>query len=404
MKVLLINSLYYPNQVGGAERSVQFLAEALVEAGHQATVLSTSPASKLREGEINGVHAYYVPLKNFYWPFESKTNHIAKGLKPVWHGLDIYNPWMARAVRWILDLKKPDLVHTNNLAGFSTAVWKEVKGQNLPLVHTLRDHYLLCPRTIMYKGGRNCATPCWDCRMYSLPKCRETSRVDVVIGISRYILERHLHSGCFSKATPHVIYNSLSPVAVQPDKADATSPVRFGYLGALYPGKGIGFLLEAFGTLPQAAVSLDVAGTGTPEYESFLRGRYAAPSVRFLGHSKPETFFATIDVLVVPSLLQEAFGRVIAEAYAHGVPVVASNRGGMPEIVDEGKTGFLFDPEHPESLRVALMRFLEDRQLLTRMRPNLSAKTKIFLSETIVEKHLEVYNSVFTRSDRAAGS
>ena len=404
MKVLLINSLYYPNQVGGAERSVQFLAEALVEAGHEATVLSTSPASKPREGEVNGVHVYYLPLKNLYWPFRSETGHIAKGLKPVWHALDTYNPWMTRAVRNVLDLEKPELVHTHNLAGFSTAVWQEVKGRNLPLVHTLRDHYLLCPRTTMYKGGRNCATPCWDCRVYSLPKCRETVRVDVVIGISRYILERHLHGGYFPKATPQVIYNSLSSISAQLDEADAALPVRFGYLGALYPGKGIEFLLEAFRALPRAAVILNVAGAGTSEYESFLRGRYAAPSVRFLGYSKPETFFSTVDVLIVPSLLQEAFGRVVAEAYAHGVPVIASNRGGMPEIIDEGETGFLFDPESPGSLEAAIKRFSENPELLAEMRPSLLAKAKAFLPETIVKKHLEVYNSALTRSYRAAGA
>jgi glycosyltransferase involved in cell wall biosynthesis len=70
--------------------------------------------------------------------------------------MDIYNPLMAWEVKKIIDREQPDLVHTHNLQGFSVAAWKVVKKRGLPLVHTMHDYYLLCPRNTMFGGGRNC--------------------------------------------------------------------------------------------------------------------------------------------------------------------------------------------------------------------------------------------------------
>ena len=398
MKILLINSLYYPNQVGGAERSVQFLAEALVEAGHRTTVLSTSPASKLREGEVNGVRVYYVPLKNLYWPFRSEISDIAKVVKPIWHACDAYNPWMTRAVRNVLNAEKPDLVHTHNLAGFSTAVWKEIKEQNLPLIHTLRDYYLLCPKTTMFRGERNCDYQCFDCKGFSVPKSFHIGCVDGVVGISRFILERHLSFGYFAK-TPikDVIPNAydLNPCRTQQKKYDrARSKLRIGFLGRLVPSKGIEHLLEVCERWSADNLELLVGGEGETDYVSYLQNRYVLPNCTYLGRVKPEQFFSQVDILVVPSLWREPMGRVVIEAYGYGVPVIASSRGGIPEIIDEGETGFLFKPEQPKSLERAVKRFFEDPKLLTKMRPHLLAKANTFLPKTIASRHVDLYRSV----------
>jgi len=79
-----------------------------------------------------------------------------------------------------------------------------------------------------------------------------------------------------------------------------------------------------------------------------LRKRAEGLPVEFLGYVKPEELFRLIHCLVVSSRWHEPFGRVIIETFACAIPVIASNRGGIPEIVDEGQTGWLYDPDIPE--------------------------------------------------------
>ena len=397
MKILFINTLYTPHLIGGTERAVQLLAEGLVKEGHQVVVAATAPERGIRTGTVNGVKVYYVGLRNLYWPFGERENHRA--LKPLSHALDTRNPWMAREVARILDEERPDLVHTNGLGGFSVLAWKRVEQRRLPLVHTLHDHYLLCPRSTMFRKGRSCDKQCAECRLYSLPRKRPSDRVAAVVGVSRYILERHLELGYFA-VTPEkrVIPNAYwaEPASLWTEKH--LPPVRFGYLGMLHPVKGIERLLEAVTKLRRGAWNLSIAGRGRVAYEHYLRSKYRMPGVNFLGHADPRSFLPKLDVLVVPSLVRESFGRVVIEAYAHGVPVIGASRGGISELVEEGRTGYLFDPERLGDLKCSMQRCIDDLALLSGMRTACLKKAEDFLPEDIVGKYLEVYEETVQNS------
>jgi len=96
----------------------------------------------------------------------------------------------------------------------------------------------------------------------------------------------------------------------------------------------------------------------------------------------------------VPSLWHEAFGRAIIEAYAHGVPVIGSNRGGITELVEEGRTGFLFEPDQPKDLMEKMQRYIDKVNIVCDMRPNCLEKAPNFLPESIVEQYLEVWGNL----------
>ena len=164
LRILLINTLYPPSQVGGAERSVKIISESLVKHNYEAVVISLS--DQQAEEIINGVKVYRIELKNIYWPFEKETQKSL--LSPLWHIIDAYNPWMRKEVERIIKSEKPDIIHTHNLQGFSTNIWNIGAKLSIPIVHTLRDYWLRCPKTTMYKNNQICKTPCLDCKFLSL--------------------------------------------------------------------------------------------------------------------------------------------------------------------------------------------------------------------------------------------
>jgi len=136
---------------------------------------------------------------------------------------------------------------------------------------------------------------------------------------------------------------------------------------------------------------LRIAGQGPPGYVEKLKKRAASLDVQFVGFVKAEAFLAEVDVLVIPSLWNEPSGMVIIEAFAQGVPVIGSNRGGIPECIEENKTGFLFSPERPESLTAALERFISDRDLLARMQVDALSKSYDLLPSRMIDGYLAVY-------------
>jgi len=398
MKILLINTLYYPNVIGGAERSVQFLAEALTRKGHETVVVSASYNCGVQISEVNGVKVYYVGLKNLYWPFSQK--HNSSLIKPLWHLLDTYNPLMASEVDRILAIEKPDVVHTNNLSCFSVAIWKIVKARKLPLVHTIRDYYLLCPKPGMFSRGRNCEKQCMICRLYSVIRHKYSKLVYDVVGISRFVLEKHTSLGFFPHARCEVIFNAYENKTFSFQASENRQPsIRFGYIGRLHYTKGVEIILEAVRMLPEGTWTLSIAGQGSPEYEKHLKINNL-DNTYFMGFVRPEEFFPLINVLIVPSLWHEPLGRTVFEAYSHGVPVIGSRRGGIPELIEEGKTGFLFDPEYSEELARVMNKFIQKPKIIDAMLKNCHEKAQEFVPGRIAELYIQVYENAMMQNRR----
>lgn len=360
LKIAFVSTLYAPNEKGGAERTVQVLAEALVARGHEAVVISLAPDGVARQGELNGVRVYYVPLANLYWK-QSETEHSAI-VRMVWHAVDAYNPVMGARVRAILRTERPDIVQTGNLQGFSVSVWRAAAGLGIPLVQMLHDYYLACPKSTMFKAGENCARPCPGCRVLTLPRRAYSNLPAAVISLSRRLLERVESGGLFEavahKLIIHGADNHRPQVRPRTNKPPGSAIVA-GYLGRMECTKGIEVLLEATRRLHPQQISVVLSGTGPQKYVQALQRRYASSNVHFLGFTKPAELFERIDVLVVPSVWEEPLGRVIYEGYAHGIPAVVANVGGMPEIVDAGRTGFVVERGDADALARCLQREID---------------------------------------------
>jgi glycosyltransferase involved in cell wall biosynthesis len=121
--------------------------------------------------------------------------------------------------------------------------------------------------------------------------------------------------------------------------------------------------------------------------------RWNNTRVRFLGHVKPQEFFSEIDVLVVPSLWNEPMGRVVVEAYGMGVPVLGARRGGIPELIDDGVTGLLFEPEVADVVRV-LTRIADDELLRTKVARGARRKATAFTVTHMTDCYEGFYQEV----------
>jgi len=397
LKIAIVSSLWEPQGYGGAERVAQDVAESLAAQGHEVQAICLGQSDRGQEAWLNGVQVHYRPLRNLYWPFPVAAAPLPA--KVAWHGIDAHNFAMARMTGELLDEIRPDLVNTHNIAGFSAAIWPEVSRRRLPLVHTLHDHYLLCPYSTMFRKGENCARPCLACRVATAPRRAMTRHVGSVIGVSRFILDRHLHDGLFPDARASVVYNGYDAPG-RPSRLDdrpAAGPLRVGYMGGLVPNKGLDRLLDAYLGLTLGAAELRIAGAGEARFAASLKARSASrEDVRWLGVVRPEDFMPELDVLVVPSLVHEAMPRVVLEAFAHGLPVVAARRGGIPEQL-HGDRGWLYEPDDRSQLPAILEQILGQRGELAAKRAAARAAAGEFSRAAMIAGYLAAYREAAAR-------
>lgn len=147
-----------------------------------------------------------------------------------------------------------------------------------------------------------------------------------------------------------------------------TGPLRVGFVGTLVWHKGVHVLIEAARAL-RGAFDVVIHGDTSvfPDYVAGLRTAATGLPITFAGgfdRDRVEAVYGAFDVLVVPSLWLENSPLVIHEAFMCGVPVVGARTGGIPELVEDGVSGLLYDPFSAESLRSVLQQLIEDRALL----------------------------------------
>jgi glycosyltransferase involved in cell wall biosynthesis len=371
------------------------LAEEFVRFGHDVVVIATAPRTEATAFEMSGVRVREVGLRNIYWPYGPAG--APPFMKPIWHTLDLWNPAMASRVGAILGEEKPDVVNTHGIVGFSSLVWREAKRLDIPLVHTLHDHRLLCVRATMFKRGRTCESLCTTCRATSIVKCSPASEVDRVVAFSDAVMRAHTSRGVFDQMASDVL---PLPIRWEPPRSRARSSERLelGFLGRLDPVKGVERLLEETRGLPDEGWRLRIAGSGTDRYVKRLSGLSRHPNVSFVGRVEPTGFLSTVDVLIVPSRGREGAGLVVAEAYAQGVPVIAARRGGLPEMVQEGVTGWLFEPDARDELARVLSDLIEDPDPLTEMRAACIVRGEQHRSDVVARGLIRSYRRVIESS------
>ena len=362
MRILIVNTLYPPSSVGGAERSVALLGRAVAARGHDVHVASLHDGNATLEEQDGLVTVHRLPLRNLYWPFRP-DHRPSKPARLLWHLRDRRNRRATRDLIALAKRIKPDVLHTNNLQGFSTEIWHWARANDIRIVHTLRDYSLMCARAALYRDRKDCVERCGDCRLLTDRKKHNTPLVDAVASNSRYVIDTHERHGFFRDTPSRVIFNiadvtSVVSSAERPGREDAPGLV-FGVIGRVEPEKGIEVVLTAL-TGVEGDWRLRIAGGGQTDYIEGLKARYPDPRIDWMGFVKADAFYDSIDVLIIGSTWPEPLPRTMIESLARGTPTLYSDAGGTPEIGPMAPLAEMYAKDDPEALATQIRRALAD--------------------------------------------
>jgi glycosyltransferase involved in cell wall biosynthesis len=346
MRVLQIHTRY--RQAGGEDAVVDAEAAVLREAGHDV----------------------------FQWRTKNPESSVmAAGTL----ALSPWNPAAARMLRAVVAQVRPDLAHVHNTwYAMSPAIIAALEGVEIPVVVTLHNYRLLCANAMLFRDGR----PCEDC-VGTHPwhgvrhACYRGSVAASVPAAATIALHQRLGTwqrrvSLFLATTEFArgrfVAGGLPPtrIRVKPHFIDDPGPRERPpsasrevlYVGRLSPEKGVDTLVDAFSRLDGCDLRLVVVGSG-PQRAALERR--AGPNVHFTGRLPPERARERMRgarALAFPSRWYETFGMSVLEAMAAGIPVLASDLGGTPEILGR-RAGWLVAPGDATSWAAALRRLAD---------------------------------------------
>ena len=354
MKVLLINNFHF--RKGGSETVYFNTAKMLRDHGHEVMFFSCESPKNEPAGE---------------------QNFFAKGFGGTASPKDIikyyYNGDAARKLEKLLEVFHPDVADIHLFWGnLSVSILSVLRRAGVPIVHTVHDYRMICP-AYTFRDGKGSICKKTDCKVGCiLKKCCKASffksimmqtefnlrkktfpyqkYFDALIYVSHF--SKQLHQNCnpsLEKIYSKVIYNCTEDQEKEFSRENGGK--YFLFYGRLSKEKGVHTLINAY--TDERVIPLHIVGTG-PQDEQLRVLAATKKNISFLGYMSGESLrreIAGARAVIVPSEWYENNPLTIIESYSMHVPVIGAKIGGIPEIVPDGKTGFLFDSGSVEELQ-----------------------------------------------------
>ncbi len=352
-------------------------------------ILSVHNEYLIRGGEEESRQAEVAVLRQYgnevsaYVENNSKVasmSHMQAALRTMW-SQESY-----RTVKQILKAQQHDVVHVQNFFPLvSPSVYYAAQSEGIPVVQAVRNYRFLCANSYLYRDGQVCElclkktikTDAIQHKCYRDNRAASTtaasmlllhsvlptwSHIDRFIAVSEFVKQKMVEGGF---AHEKIV---VKPNFVYPDPGASQEKEDYIlYVGRLQKEKGVQHLLAALKTM-RSSIKLKIIGEG-PLMDDVLdyTKNY---NVEYLG-KKPlaETYdiIGKAKALIIPSLWHEPFGRVVVEAYAKGTPVIGSRMGGIPELIQEGITGYTFEAGNAEDLANKIERIYQNPSLTFEM-------------------------------------
>lgn len=412
-RVLICSNVYPPHFVGGAELVAHQYARGLLRLGHRVLVFAGDTQGRRRRHTVwreahEGVPVVRVSLgEQDFNPAFATFSH----------------PDLDREFLAVVDEFRPTAVHAHNLNGLSAGVLLAARSRGLPTVLTLHDHWGFCLRnTLIKRPGEICRDyrRCADCLPFisdgadrRLPVRLRNDFVatalgaaDLLVSPSRYLAERYVEAGFAPERIVTIPYGiDVARFAHLRARPTPDRP-RFTFVGFFGEHKGLSVVAEALNHLEPLKGRFHVALVGEGELLEPLRRhvreggweRWVSLPGK-IDNARIDGVYAETDVLLLPSIWPENHPVTITEAMVSGIPVIASRIGGIPEMVEEGVTGFLAEPGDPRHLAAQMARFIENPDLARA----LGATAAERMADNTVERRLAEYLARYGAASSASG-
>lgn len=400
MKVCIISHAWPPEKLGGAEIYAQRIAQGLYRRGHEVIVITQEPfkgiSSLFPKKKIeNGIEIYsFYPL-NIFSIYRSQGKALI--LKAMWRIIDLVFFPTASMVLHIIKKEKPQIIHLVVIYGFSPPfLLFLLKKTPFPTVASLHNYSLFCLRCDYLKPGlKECRKKNFFCRLFIKISARLTQNFPhYVISPSNFCLTLHRENGLFVNSCSVILPNGIE---ISPDTKENILNLnnrKFTILaaGRLEKNKGFHILIKAFLTLPEDS-QLIICGDGSfsPELKKLTQN---SSRILFIGKvpaEKMAEYYKIASVTVVPSLFAETFCQVAAESLAYGKPVIASRIGALPELIEEGKNGFLFSPGDSEEMAKILNELIKEPEKLKAMSEYARLSAEKFKLDYLLDNLEKIY-------------
>lgn len=413
MRILLL-SQFYPPVIGGEERHVRNLGAALAQRGHHVSV-GTLMRQGSPETELDGA----VRVNRLRGTLQRPSKLHADPERQ--HAPPFPDPELALGLKRLIDRERPDVVHAHNWIYASLLPLKALSGARF--VVTLHDYGLVCAKkNLMHLGTELCSGPapakCLPCasRHYGAVKATVTTFgnwassfaarriVDRFIAVSHAVAR---HTGLAQGSAPYEVIPNFVPDDVEvpgpedPCLRELPDGDFILFVGDMMRLKGIDVLLKAYAGLsrppPLVLIGRRLADTPT-EFPPNVRTFSAWPHSAIM-HAWRRCLFG-----VLPSTGPEACATVIMEAMACGKAVVATDIGGMPDLVDHGETGLLVPPGDAPALAGAMKALVDDRGLLARLEATSLARVERLKAKAVVSRIEQLYRDLLRAAPAAVAT
>ncbi|MCB2198005.1 glycosyltransferase [bacterium] len=384
LTILLTAHRNLPESKGGVEIYTDQLAKELVSRGHNVHLLVPALSPTHKVGEIGNEERDGYTL----WRVVTRTELLVDEFQLE----DLVQP-----IRDLIEKIKPDIAHCQHLIGLTLTVLHELKHANIPVVGTIHDAWFACHQFHFLEGGiEPCSGPetvdkCVHCLLKRNPDAdaeahlpelfyffalrrqqmkRGWQAFDRLLVPTKTLKNKLLQAGFDHKAI------SVNPLGMapldHPKQTTGNGRLRIVLPGNVYPTKGQDIAIKALHSLPLDKSELHIHGEEVnPTYLAQLKALIpGGATVQFHGGYSPEDMpgiLATADICLIPSR-SENYPLVVRESLRAGVPVVASNVGGIPEIIQDGINGMLFKVGDDRSLADVLTLLIKRPELLDGLR------------------------------------
>ena len=406
MRILICSTFFPPQYLGGAELIAYKQAKILQQMGHEVQVFS---------GLLGG-NWFSRHRAKHEWGASRITRVSLSAQDISGSSWDFRSPDIRREFCRRLDEFAPSVVHFHNIVGLSIEMIDECYRRQIATVMTLHDYWGICYKnTLLKNSGEICkqgGLVCLDCREVLAGRLPVPSpvrnaqilfslrKVDRLITPSRFVAEQYAANGVL-KDKLTVIQNGIDVETFSPGHR-STATLTLGFIGHLGNHKGLEILLHALSLMDASKVRLLIVGTGddAEHLQMFCHERGLDPYVTFCGHVENQriaAIYQQIDVLIVPSIWPENSPVTITEAMASGIPVIASDVGGISELVEDGVTGYLVPLRDSLAIAERIGRFLTRPELLKTMGERALAKIQSYQMRQQVERLVDVYREVLAQ-------